>query len=66
MASFPDLKKVVTKTTEFVGEDGQKFIIKGEWFLKTDGASFKTTAMFCQDIEEAKALRNIFGDVVQA
>ncbi len=49
-----------------IGEVGQKFIIKGEWFLKTDGASFKTTAMFCQDIEEAKALRNIFGDVVQA
>ncbi len=26
MASFPDLKKVVTKTTEFVGEDGQKYL----------------------------------------
>ncbi len=49
-----------------IGEDDQKFIIKGERLLKADGASFKTTAMFCQNIEEAKALRNVFGDVVQA
>lgn len=49
-----------------IGEDDQKFIIKGEWLLKTDATSFKTTAMFCQDIAEAEALRNVFGDVVRA
>jgi hypothetical protein len=53
-----------------IGKDAEQFVIKGEWFLKNDGASFKTTAkttaMFCQDLEEAKALRNVFGDVVQS
>ncbi|WP_315831044.1 hypothetical protein [Bradyrhizobium prioriisuperbiae] len=48
-----------------IGDAADKFVIKGEWALKTDGASLRTTAMFCQDIEEAKALRNVFGDVVQ-
>lgn len=48
-----------------IGADAQKFVIKGEWLLKTDGASLRTTAMFCKDTAEAEALRNVFGDVVQ-
>jgi hypothetical protein len=40
----------------------ETLLIKGKWFVDNKCAPRKLTAMPCQDVEEAKALRNLFGD----